>query len=297
VFNFYYQIFVPVNNFPINQKIYIEKGENAESILNKLEENKFIKSAFYGKILSKFIPVNFKEGEYFFDYSPSLYQVLTGVKIRQEIYKVTIPEGYTKFQIAEKIENLNLKNFNKNEFLQNAKEGYLFPDTYFFNSTDNVSNILEKFNKNFENKISKNFPDWKNLNEKQKSEIIIIASILEREARQLESMKMVAGILENRLRINMPLQVDATVLYGKGIWKERVYFKDLNSKTENEKNYNTYDRVGLPMGPISNPGINAIEAAIYPTKNNFIYYLTGADGSMYYAKTFSEHVSNRKYLR
>lgn len=123
---------------------------------------------------------------------------------------------------------------------------------------------------------------------------VIIASMLEREARVPEDMKMISGIIQNRLKINMALQIDATVLYGKGAWKERVLYSDL----KHESDYNTYQNTGLPIGPISNPGLNALKAAIYPTKNKYLYYLTGKDGKMYYADNHDDHVSNKiKYLR
>jgi UPF0755 protein len=296
-FSFYYSIFIPNENFPINKTFTVNKGDSVGLILQNLESSGYIKSSFYAKFLNKLINVNLTVGEYYFDYKASTFQVLTGVNIRQKVYKLTIPEGYTKFQIAEKLENLNLKNFIKEVFLEKAKEGYLFPDTYFLENANTTENILQKMEDNFNNKISLKFPEWNNLNDLQKQKVVIIASILEREARKIDSMKMVSGILENRLEINMPLQVDATVLYGKGVWKERTTFADLKSKTEKEKLYNTYDRVGLPIGPISNPGLNSIEAALNPVNNNFIYYLTSVDGKMHYAKTFEEHVANRKYLR
>jgi UPF0755 protein len=107
-------------------------------------------------------------------------------------------------------------------------------------------------------------------------------------------MKRISGIVQNRLKINMSLQIDATVLYGKGIWKDRVLYSDLL----HENDYNTYQKTGLPIGPISNPGLDALRAAMFPEKTNYFYYLTGNDGKMYYAVTHEEHIQNKiKYLR
>jgi len=118
--------------------------------------------------------------------------------------------------------------------------------------------------------------------------------MLEREARDPQDMKMISGIIQNRLRADMALQIDATVLYGQGAWKNRVYYRDLLHQSD----YNTYQNKGLPVGPISNPGLNSLSAAIYPTKNNYYYYITGRDGKMYYGKTYNEHLRNiAKYLR
>lgn len=286
-FNFYYQIFTPIKNFPVNKNFYIDKGESTTTILQNLESQGFIGSAFYGKLLSKMINVNLKNGEYFWDFPASTFQILQGAGARQNLYKLTIPEGFTKLQIAEKLEDLNLKNFSKKEFLENGNEGYLFPDTYFLESTNTTADILKKINNNFEKKVVGQF------DRTPSKEEIILASILEREAKTADDMKVVSGILKNRLKINMPLQVDATVLYGQGVWKARTYFKDLKSDSV----YNTYQNTGLPPGPISNPSINAISAAMFPGESNYLYYLTGSDGQMHYARTFSEHVANRKYLR
>jgi UPF0755 protein len=287
VLSFYYSIFTPTNNFPVNKIFIIEKGQSSDVIIENLKKDKFIDSIFYAKILSRFTGLNLKAGEYFWEKPMSTLQILSGVNAKQKIYKVTIPEGYTKLQIADKIENLNLKNFNKKIFLENGIEGYLFPDTYIFPSFVTTDEILKEFKENFENKTKQKFgqiPDKKD---------VIVASILEREARTIESMKLVSGILKNRLEINMPLQVDASVLYGQGAWKDRVYFKDLKSDSE----YNTYENTGLPPGAISNPGLKSLEAAMFPIENSYIYYLTGSDNKMHYAKTFPEHVDNRKFLR
>ncbi len=290
-FYFYYQIFTPTENFPINKSFSIEKGEAAQTVLQNLEKQRFIRDSFMAKILLKIIPLNLKNGEYFWDYPASTFQILQGVNVKQKVYKITIPEGYTKYQIAEKLEDFHLKNFNKKDFLEKANEGYLFPDTYFLEATNDTESILKKFSQNFEKRVGEKFDPIPS------KEQIILASILEREARKSEDMRVVSGILKNRLAINMPLQVDATVLYGKGAWKDQTLFSDLKSKTENEKLYNTYEIVGLPIGPISNPSVNAISAAMFPVKSDYLYYLTGSDGNMHYAKKFEEHVANRKYLR
>ena len=120
-----------------------------------------------------------------------------------------------------------------------------------------------------------------------------MASILEKEARKLETRKVIAGILWKRIEIGMPLQVDAVFGYIHATSTYSPTFEDL----EVDSPYNTYTNRGLPPGPIGNPGLESIRAALEPTKTPYLYYLTGKDGFMYYAKTFDQHVANRRFLR
>jgi UPF0755 protein len=125
-------------------------------------------------------------------------------------------------------------------------------------------------------------------------DIIIMASIIEEEAKDEISRKIVSGILWRRIDIGMALQVDASFLYVNGKKTHDLTLEDLAIDSP----YNTYKYAGLPPGAITNPGIDSILAAVYPTKNPYLYYLTGTDGKMYYAKSFEEHIENkRQYLK
>ncbi|MFA4890318.1 MAG: endolytic transglycosylase MltG [Candidatus Paceibacterota bacterium] len=170
--------------------------------------------------------------------------------------RITIPEGYTTKDIAERLKNF--RNFNKEEFLKIAedKEGYLFPDTYFFTSKEMPEEIIEKMENNFKVKAG----------DVQK-DILIMASIIEKEARNKEDRRIISGILWKRLKINMPLQVDVS-LY-------------------------TYDNKGLPPMPICNPGLDAIDAAKNPVDSKYWYYLSDKKGVTHFARTFEEHKRNR----
>jgi UPF0755 protein len=282
-----YQIFIPVKDFPVGKIFEIEKGQSAGEIFSNLEKEGYIRDATWAKVLNKiFRYAKFYPGEYEFEKPESTYDVVFNITKRPVSYAVLIPEGFTKKQVAERVAKY-VKNFDQKKFLAEAQEGYLFPDTYYFFKYSTAEEVLkemsDKFNKETFLKLGK-VPT--------KSEIII-ASMLEREARGPNDMKIIAGIYYNRLEIGMPLQVDATVLYGQGAWKERTLYKDL----KHDSDYNTYKNKGLPIGPISNPGISALTAAMNPTENDYLYYLTGKDGKMYYAKTFEQHVQNRKYLK
>jgi UPF0755 protein len=246
-----------------------------------------VRDDFWLKALAKVLNKHkFYRGQYAFDKPVSVFQVLHTITTRPPSLAVLIPEGFTKKQVADRLEKY-IRNFDKKDFLEKAEEGYLYPDTYYFFAFSTNVEILKEFSNKFNKTMLENFGRMPTKNE------VIIASMLEREAKDAGDMKVIAGIIQNRLKIDMPLQIDATVQYGNGVWKERVLYKDLRR----EHDYNTYTNTGLPIGPISNPGINAFKAAMKPDKTKYLYYLTGRDGKMYYAVTHDEHVSNKvKYL-
>lgn len=286
----WYALFVPASNFPVEQNFRIEDGETGEEVYASLEQKGYICSAFLAKGASKvFFDLPLQNGTHTFAQPLSLWQTMVALRIPPVKVRITIPEGFTKQQVADRLEkNMQSENgasnFDSDYFLKNIEEGYIFPETYYFDKSMTIDEILARFIKEREEK-------FKSLSRMPTREEIILASILEREAKGSASMKMVAGIIYNRLEVGMPLQVDATVLYAKG-WKDRVTFKDLM----HESDYNTYLNKGLPPGAISNPGAQALEAAMHPTNSSYVYYLTGSDGTMHYAKTFEEHVKNKRYL-
>ena len=184
---------------------------------------------------------------------------------------VTIPEGFNTNQIGDTFA-LKLKNFNKANFLLqvNELEGYLFPDTYSFLNNMNETNVIKSMRDNFEKKVTPLLPEIAAVG-KTENDIVIMASILEKEAQGDTDRKIISGILWKRISIGMPLQVDAAM--------------------------ETYKTKGLPENPIGNPGLEAIQAAIHPQSSPYLYYLHDKDGNIHYAKNFAEHVKNKlKYL-
>jgi UPF0755 protein len=283
-----YQIFIPINNFPTGKVFEIEKGQSANKIFSNLQKEGFIKSVFWAKVLAKIFNYNkYYPGEYQFDTPQNLYDVIFNITKRPVSYAVLIPEGFTKKQVAERVSKY-VRDFDQKKFLASSSEGYLFPDTYYFFKFSSTEEVLKEMQDKFYSETFKKF------GKTPTREDIIVASILEREARDPNDMKIIAGIYYNRLKVGMPLQVDATVLYGQGAWKERTLYHDL----KHDSDYNTYLNQGLPIGPISNPGLSSLDAAMNPTKTDYLYYLTGKDGKMYFAKDFTTHVKNKlKYLR
>lgn len=196
--------------------------------------------------------------------------------------KVTIPEGSTVREISEVV----------GVALPGSEEGYLFPDTYNFFPGTPASQIVARMRKRYEEVVAPLRPQIVASGHTE-LEVITMASILEKEARLPETRRIVAGILWKRIEIGMPLQVDAVFGYIQGIDTFHPTLDDLKIDSE----YNTYLYKGLPPGPINNPGEEAIRAALEPTKSSYLYYLTGKDGTMHYAKTFEAHVANKRFLR
>ena len=206
---------------------------------------------------------------------------------------VTIPEGYTVKQIAEVFEKSNL--FLKSEFLNlhQIDEGYLFPDTYKFFKNTTPQKVAEKMKNNFDIKTAEFLPE---LSRQKKSlkDIIIMASIIEKEVPNPQDRKIVSGILWKRIERGIGLQVDASLMYILGKTSAELTQDDLKINSP----YNTYKYKGLPKVPISNPGKNAIEAAVFPQTSPYLFYLSDNDGITRYARNFEEHKNNKfKYLQ
>ncbi|MFA5998082.1 MAG: endolytic transglycosylase MltG [Candidatus Paceibacterota bacterium] len=208
--------------------------------------------------------------------------------------RITFPEGETAREMSVRV-NDAFPDISASDFLSAAQpyEGYLFPDTYLFLPSANAASIVAIMRENFNEKIQ---PLSGAIAESghSLSDLVTMASLIEKEARSTAARRMVSGILWNRLARNMPLQVDAVFGYIHGRDTYSPSYADLKVDSP----YNTYTHRGLPPGPISNPGMDSISAALYPTKTDYLYYLTGTDGLMHYATTYAGHQANqRKYLR
>ena len=173
-------------------------------------------------------------------------------------------------------------------------EGYLFPDTYRIFKNSDSYDIIRKMLANFNAKLTSELRQEIVKQKKSFFEVLTLASIIEKEVSEPEDMKMVADIFYKRLIAGIALQSDATVNYATGKSLIQPTYQDLSVNSL----YNTYKYPGLPPGPISNPGINALKAAIYPTPNPYYYFLTSRDQQVIYSKTYEEHLANKnKYLK
>lgn len=206
-----------------------------------------------------------------------------------EPVRVTLTEGMTVNDMATTL-SANLPSFNQEAFLAAAStsEGYLFPDTYFVLPGESEENLVIRLRTRFANQIASITPELMS-SKYSMEEIVIMASLLEREAIGLEDKRLVAGILWNRIEIDMPLQVDAVFGYIHG----RNGYTPTGADLVMESPYNTYRNIGLPPTPIANPGLESLLAAATPTPTDYFFYLTGRDGLMYYAEDFEGHKINR----
>ena len=302
VFLYYKEGTLPVNNKDRTTKIFvIQRGETVTEIAKNLEKEELIRNkiVFYLVVKQLGIESKIQAGDYRLSPVMNVYEIAkTLTKGTLDIW-ITIVEGLRKEEIAQ-IFSREL-NIPESEFLKYAQEGYLFPDTYLIPREASIGAVISILTKNFNKKYSQDLRNkaiGKGLTEK---EVITLASLIEREAKFAEDRPKVAGVLLNRLELEMKLDIDATVQYVLGYqseektwWKKSLTFEDLGV----DSLYNTYKNKDLPPGPIANPGLAAIEAILTPTQTDYLYYLSDKDGKMHYAETFEGHNENiRKYLR
>lgn len=240
---------------------------------------------------------NIRAGEYLFEKPIGVltvaYRLIHG-EYHLEQVKVVLPEGSTNAMMADSISK-KLPSFDTNTFLSQAhdREGYLFPDTYFFFVNARPDDVIATLSKKSDSVLAE-YADAIASSTRSREEIVTMASIIEEEARGAEDQRVVSGILWKRFDVDMALQVDATFAYILGKTSSELTHDDLQTDSP----YNTYTRTGLPPTPISNPGRGALEAALFPTKTPYWYYLTGTDGVTHFAKTFEEHKKNKElYLQ
>ncbi len=203
---------------------------------------------------------------------------------------LTVPEGWRREQIAAQLTKIGL---DGKGFLDatTGKEGYLFPDTYFLKPSSTPQDILDKFNTNFGQRTAQLQPT---------RDQVVLASIIEREAQSDADRAVIAGIFANRLKIGMALQSDATVQYAKDtnhlaagedvkkFWSE-ITAADYQAVSSP---YNTYLQPGLPKGPICNPGLKSLEAAVHPAQTDALFFIYTKSGKFLTAKTLAEHQAN-----
>lgn len=227
--------------------------------------------------------------------------------------KITIIEGWENTEIAQYLESRGIS--KKNDFLDALKkrsswwddyevlwdlpkgvdlEGYLFPDTYLVFKNASIDDILKKMISNLDKKIGEQMRrDIKEQNMNM-HKILTLASIIEKEVVSDEDRAIVSGIFHKRLKEGIGLQADSTINYITGKSKTRSSLDDISL----DNPYNTYKYRGLPPGPIDNPGLSAIRAAVYPKDSSYFYFLTTPEGAVIYSKNFEEHVAaKKKYLK
>lgn len=229
---------------------------------------------------------------------------------------ITIPEGWTAQEIGTYLEKKGIGTRgafveaasvrDSRELLPNDRfdflaerpsgasiEGYLFPDTYRVFPDSNPKDVIKKMLTNFGTKVTPELRDELSRSKRTLFDAVTLASIVEREVRGAHDRSLVADIFWRRLQADIPLQSDATVNYVTG----KHALQPSQEDTTVDSPYNTYRYRGLPPGPIGNPGLESITAVLRPQSSDYFYFLTDAQSSVHYAKTFEEHLSNKtKYL-
>lgn len=273
----------------------IRRGEGVSSIADRLEQEGLVRSSLAFKLFYKFFSgIKIESGDFKLSPGMSTQQVLEILSKGSLDKWVTLLEGWRVEEMASQLnKELGIKN---DEFLKVAKEGYMFPDTYLFNREATAATVVSIMRANFDKKYSKELQDKIKAQGLTAEEGVILASIVEREARSDEVRRMVASILLKRLKIGMGLQADATVQYIVGFqggekswWKRHLTRDDL----KRESRYNTYLHAGLPPAPISNPSLSSLKAVAQADSTvPYLYYYHDSKGNSYYAKTLEEHNDN-----
>lgn len=288
----------PRASFPAGEEIVIPPGASLTYIAAILDEEKVVRSAFLFRTVISFLEgeSSIHAGTHLFPEPLSTLGVAKALLAQETSVppvRITIPEGSTLEEFDALITNA-LPHIPKGTIIDLVgKEGVLYPETYFFGEAATAEEVITTLREEGEAERSK-LKAAIDAHELTENEIIVLASILEREANDEASMRMVAGILLDRLRIGMALQVDATLYYLLGKESADLTSEDL----EIDSHFNTYLYPGLPPSPIGSPGLMAIKAVLNPTPSPYLYYLTDSEGNFYYAETFDEHKENKaKYLR
>jgi len=299
-------------------EIEIIKGSSAAAIQSLLENRNILKEGSGFVFLARVLGVakSIQAGLYNFSPSDPLYVILWKLRygkiLTPQQSKVTFPEGTSiykmglilkdrglteeavKFQglVNEGItEKLRKKHWTLFKYISSESlEGYLYPDTYLFFKQETVESIVEKMLARFEELV---LPFWEKARPATSyslHEILTLASIIEKEAQLPAERPIIASVFYNRLKAGMPLAADPTIKYALERPTKRVYLDQLSI----DSLFNTYKRKGLPPGPICNPGIESIKAAVYPATTNYFFFVARANGSHIFSKTWQEHQRARQ---
>jgi UPF0755 protein len=282
----------------------VKLGQSFPSLAQDLKKLGVIKNAqafaLYARV-SRQIP-KIKVGEYGLNTSMTPTQVMRVITSGQSILRsLTIPEGYSIFEIAELLEmkgyasrsEILKLSFDKNFVRKvlgverSSLEGYLFPETYlltkYMGAEKILSEMIQTFKTHFE-KVPKPYPmGWNDL------QVVTMASIIEKETGAPHERQLISSVFHNRLKKNMRLQTDPTVIYAKALRDGKIQIDIKKSDLSWDHPYNTYMRAGLPPGPISNPGFEALKAAVNPAITDFLFFVSQNDGTHVFSESYEKH--------
>jgi len=285
-------------DFPQQTYFAITSGESLGGVASRLHEMRLVRSPEAFKLIMLVLGSerSISEGTYYFDQPVTALEIAVKISGREFgilQHKITFPEGFTNKEITARLV-ARIEGFDEKTFtaLIKNEQGYLFPDTYSFSPGVSPQEVVTELKNNFTKKTAALESDFLAATQ-SKQAIVIMASILEKEANPGEESAIVSGILWKRIRLGIPLQVDASLYYLLGKTSAELTAKDLSIDSP----YNTYKYKGLVPAPINNPGLAAIDAALHPKESPYLYYLHDNNGIVHYARTHDEHVANKqKYL-
>jgi len=291
---FYLRVIQPPDAFPLNQLVAVPAGQSLGEVAQAIEDAEVVRSALALEVVVKLLgnERNVHAGDYLFKEPLDIFSVAHKLAVGAyglEPTRVRIHEGATTKEMAALLDK-QFERFDADNFLAQTRlqEGYLFPDTYFFLPNVTEDTVIQAMRQNFDAKIEPLLPQIAS-STRSLSDIVIMASIIEREARNSADRRMISGVLWNRIARGMPLQVDVTFLYtiGKGT------FQLTNRDLLTDSPYNTYMRKGLPPTAIGSPSLDSLEAAVNPTKNNYLYFLADHSGVTHFCKTYACQLANK----
>jgi UPF0755 protein len=297
----------PCGKKAVKELVTVAPGRSFTALAESLHARGIVDSPFRLKLLARMAGYDkrIKAGEYMLSSAMKPRQLLNVLaEGRVHLYRVTIPEGFTLYQIAERLDHLSL--VSADDFIRAATdsreaahygiagatfEGYLFPDTYDFPRGITPRRIIAAMVGRFWEKFK---PAWKARARElglSVHQVVILASIIEKETASAPERPLIAAVFYNRLKKGMRLESDPTVIYAIPDFNGNLTRRDLKARTP----YNTYRIRGLPAGPIANPGTAALEAALYPARTDFLYFVARKDGTHQFSRTLKEH--NRAVTR
>lgn len=286
----------PPAQFPEAEPFTIQKGETITEIAQSLREHGYIRSATFFQVVTRLYEADtsIPSGMHRFlrGGTLSIVEALKHKTSLVPLVTVTIPEGATVKDFDSRIVSA-FSHLAPGSIEEAAgyQEGILFPDTYFFEPDATAHEIVALLTTTFDERYASLAMGSSTLT---RHEVVVLASIVEKEGNDEESMRTIAGILLRRLSEDMPLQVDATYAYALNKTSAELTEEELRADTP----WNTYSKRGLPSDPIGSPGLMALRAVLDPIETEYLYYLSDAQGEFHYARTFDEHRQNKaQYLK
>ena len=298
-----------VNNREVNSSVItIEKGMSLNSVSNLLLENEIIvnQNIFKLKVITRGLASKIPTGRFLIDGKISDALLIDLIFNKGPIkLKLTIPEGSQSKNLFKDINTLLNTDYDFNKYFNSTKileqykvdasslEGYLYPDTYYLYHDSSPEEIIDILLSEFWKKFDENLQDRANQLGFSVHEVVTLASIIEGEAMLDSERSTISSVYHNRLKINMKLQADPTIQYIIPGPPKTLSNRDLRIKSD----YNTYQNYGLPPGPINNPGIASIKAALYPEDTNFLFFVAQGDGSHAFTTNEKDHEEAKRIYK